>query len=307
MKIAVLGGAGAMGSALGAMLYEAGNDVTLVDVAADAVEIINASGLTIQEKSGQRRTVKVPATIDPASVGVVDLAIVFVKCYHTESAVKSAAPLIEPETTVLSLQNGWGNAPRIAALVGEEKVIAGVTYHSATVLEPGVVLHAGKGPTFIGEVGKPVSERVRKIVAAFEAASVPTMAAETVLDEIWKKLALNVVTLPTSATIRVTAERLPETPEMQTLMKSLLAEVAAVAAAKGITLDFEERWEAITGLLGRLAPNTKGSMLQDVEKSRKTEIDVINGAVVAGGRETGVSTPANEAMVGLVKALEATF
>src|SRR5581483_10499336 len=87
VKIAILGGAGAMGSALGALLFEAGNDVTLVDVAQKAVEAIHADGLIIEGKDGTARTVRVPATTDPASIGPVELVIVFVKCYHTEAAV----------------------------------------------------------------------------------------------------------------------------------------------------------------------------------------------------------------------------
>lgn len=307
MKIAILGGAGAMGSALGALLFEAGNDVTLLDVAQKAVEAIHTDGLIIEEKDGTARTVRVPATTDPASVGPVELVIVFVKCYHTEAAVRSAASLLGPDTVVLSLQNGWGNAPRIATIVGPERVVVGVTYHSATVRAPGRVLHAGKGPTFLGEIGQPVSRRVQNIAETFQAADIPAMPSNTVLEEIWKKLALNVATLPTSATIGITADRLLDTPEMQGLMQALLKEVVAVANAQGISLDFTERWQAISGLLGRLAPGTKGSMLQDVENRRQTEIDVINGAIVAAGEQTGIPTPYSRAMVALVKALERSF
>jgi 2-dehydropantoate 2-reductase len=296
-----------MGSALGALLCEAGNDVTLVDVAQKAVEAINTDGLIIEEKDGTSRAVRVPATADPASVGPVELVIVFVKCYHTEAAVRGAAPLIGPDTIVLSLQNGWGNAPRIAGIVGPEKVVVGVTYHSATVRAPGRILHAGKGTTFLGEIGQPVSARVQRIAETFQAAGIPVTASDTVLDEIWKKLALNVATLPTSATIGVTADRLLDTPQMQGLMQALLKEVVAVANAHGISLDFTERWEAISGLLGRLAPGTKGSMLQDVENRRQTEIDVINGAILTAGEQTGVPTPYSRAMVALVKALEHSF
>ncbi|HZP82465.1 MAG TPA: 2-dehydropantoate 2-reductase [Chthonomonadaceae bacterium] len=307
MKIAILGGAGAMGSALGALLFEAGNDVTLVDVAQKAVEAIHADGLIIEGKDGTARTVRVPATTDPASIGPVELVIVFVKCYHTEAAVRSAAPLLGPDTVVLSLQNGWGNAPRIATIVGPERVVVGVTYHSATVRAPGRVLHAGKGPTFLGEIGQPVSGRVQNIAETFQAADIPALPSNTVLEEIWKKLALNAATLPTSATIGITADRLLDTPEMQGLMQALLKEVVAVANAQGISLDFTERWQAISGLLGRLAPGTKGSMLQDVENRRQTEIDVINGAIVAAGEQTGIPTPYSRAIVALVKALERSF
>ena len=123
-----------------------------------------------------------------------------------------------------------------------------------------------------------------------------------VLKEIWSKLALNVATLPTSSTVRVTADRLLDAPEMQELMKDLLHEVVAVAIAQSIPLDFDERWEAITGLLRKLAPGTKGSMYQDVENRRQTEIDVMCGAIVEAGAKLNIPTPCNRAMIGLIRA-----
>ena len=297
-----------MGSALGSILAKAGNDVTLIDVWKDAVTAINRDGLKVQNKTGDISVHKVRAVLSPAeATGPVDLLLVFVKCYHTAEAVKSALPLLGPSSTVLSLQNGWGNGPRIAEIVGRERVVLGVCYHSATVLAPGHVLHAGQGKTFIGEMDGAVSPRVLAIAEAFSKAGVDIEASAQVLREIWSKLALNVATLPTSSSIKLSAEKLPNTPEMQSLMQSLLREVVAVANAQGIALDFTERWDAITGLLGRLAPNTKGSMLQDVENHRRTEIDVMCGAIVEAGQRLGLTTPYNHAMLCLIKALEANY
>jgi 2-dehydropantoate 2-reductase len=244
----------------------------------------------------------------PAQVpGPVDLLLVFVKCYHTVDAVKSALSILGADSTVLSLQNGWGNGPRIAEVVGRERVVLGVCYHSATVLAPGHVLHAGQGKTFIGEMDGAATPRVQKIAEAFKAAGLDIEASAQVLKEIWSKLALNVATLPTSSTIKLNAEKLPNTAEMQSLMRALLLEVVSVAQLQGIALDFTERWNAITALLGKLAPNTKGSMLQDVENRRQTEIDVMCGAIVESGQRLGFTTPYNNAMLWLVKALEANY
>jgi 2-dehydropantoate 2-reductase len=306
MKIAILG-AGAMGSAIGALLHKAGQEVTLIDISRPAIDAIQTNGLIIQNKAGEQETVRVQITDQPASIGVVDLLLVFVKCYHTETAVKNALPIIGPDTTVLSLQNGWGNGPRIAGVVGRERVVLGVCYHSATVLGPGRVLHAGQGKTFMGELDGSDSPRLQRLVKMFNQSGILVEPSGQVLNEIWSKLALNVATLPTSCTVRVTAERLLDTPEMQELMKALLQEVVAVANAQNIPLDFNERWEAITGLLRKLAPNTKGSMLQDVEARRQTEIDVMCGAIIEAGSRLGIPTPYNRAMLGLIKGLEATF
>src|SRR5712692_3237747 len=118
MKIAVIG-AGAMGSVFGGMLAEAGNDVTLIDVWLEAVEAINATGLRVEGESGETRTIQIRAATNPAEIQPVDLIIVFVKSYDTETAMRSAQPAIGANTAILTLQNGWGNAPRIAAIVGE--------------------------------------------------------------------------------------------------------------------------------------------------------------------------------------------
>jgi 2-dehydropantoate 2-reductase len=306
MNVAILG-AGAMGSAIGAMLHKAGNKVVLIDVSRPTLEAVQSRGLIIQNKAGEQETVRIPISDEPDQVGPVDLLLVFVKCYHTEAAVKGAAPMIGSKTTVLSLQNGWGNGPRIAGIVGKDRVVLGVCYHSATVVAPGHVLHAGQGKTFMGELDGADSPRLQQIVKTFNQAGIVVEPSGQVLKEIWSKLALNVATLPTSSTVRVTAERLLDTPEMQDVMKELLREVVAVANAQDIPLQFDERWETITGLLRKLAPNTKGSMLQDVEARRQTEIDVMCGAIVEAGTRLNIPTPYNRAMIGLIKGLEATY
>jgi 2-dehydropantoate 2-reductase len=306
MKTVILG-AGAMGSVVGGALTRAGKDVVFVDVAKETVESINSRGLIIQDKTGQRQTIEAAVTDRPETVGPVDLIIVFVKCYHTEAAVRNAASMVTPDTIVLSLQNGWGNGAKIGKIVGPEKLLLGVSYHSATVLAPGHVLHAGQGPTFIGELDGKLSDRLAWVAENFNTAGITVTPTSSILKEIWSKLALNVATLPTSASIGLTAERLLGTVEMEQLMQELLKEVVAIAQAQQIPLDFDERWKAITDLLQKLAPDTKGSMLQDVEKKRRTEIDVINGAIVEAGHRLNIPTPYNNAMFWLMKALESSF
>ena len=296
-----------MGSVIGGTLARAGNDVVLVDVAKEIVDAIEQVGLIIEDKAGQKSTVRLKATNDPSQVGVADLLIVFVKCYHTETAVRQAAPMMGPNTIVLSLQNGWGNAVQISKLAGPERLLVGVSYHSAVLLGPGHVLHAGQRPTYLGELDGTVSPRVAAITRLFGSAGISIIPSANVLVEIWSKLALNAVTLPTSASIRISADNLLRTSEMGRLMQELLTEVVAVARAHKIPLNFDERWDAIRNLLNKLAPNTKGSMLQDVERRRQTEIDVINGAIVEAGARLGIPTPYNQSMLCLIKALEQSF
>lgn len=303
MRIAILGGGGAMGGLFGGYLARAGNDVTLIDVSPQAIGAINADGLAIEEKDGSVPVVEVPATDRPADVGPVDLVVNFVKCYHTDAAVRAASPMIGAETSVLSLQNGWGNAPRIASIVGDDKVLVGLTYHSATLLAPGRVKHPGTGMTYLGELVETGGERLGHVADTFRAAGLDATISPRILDEVWKKLALNACTLPTAALLRFFAHELVAFEPAKTEMAAILEEVVAVAKAQGIALDYDERWAAITGLLEK-AIGGKASMLQDVEAGRQTEIEVINGAIVAAGRKVGIPTPHNDAMVSMIQAAE---
>jgi len=306
VRIAVLGGAGAMGGIFGGYLARAGEDVTLIDVAKPAVDAINANGLAIEEKDGSVATIQVKASAAPEQVGPVDLILNFVKCYHTEAAVRSALPMMGKDTAVLSLQNGWGNVDRIASVAGKDRVIVGLTYHSGTLLGPGRVKHPGVGITHMGELDGSMSPRLKRAAAAFQRAGLETTPSAKILDEVWKKLSLNVCTLPTAALLHFQAHELNEYEDMHALMRGLLHEVALVAKAQGIALDEAERWVAITGLLSR-AIGARGSMLQDVEAGRQTEIDVINGAIVAAGKRLSIPTPLNDAMTWLMKSLQGKY
>jgi 2-dehydropantoate 2-reductase len=303
MRTAILG-AGAMGSVFASCLAESKCEVILIDVAKPVVDSISSRGLIIRDRAGYERTFRIDATTEPRNVGVVDLLIVFVKCYHTEAAVQSALPLLGNDSIVLSLQNGWGNASRIGNLVGPEKVLVGVSYHSATALGPGHVLHGGRGPTYLGEQNGSVSERAQRVAGFLASGGIEVQTSTEVVKDIWSKLALNAATLPTSVLARLTADRLLSSPDMQELMRKLLQEVIAVANAQDIHLNFDERWSVIARLLKQLAPDTKGSMFQDIEQKRPTEIDVINGAIVEAGQRLQILTPYNRAVVGLIKALE---
>jgi len=306
MKIAILGGGGAMGGIFGGALAVAGEDVTLIDVSQPAVDAVNANGLKVEEKSGETRTIKVRASADPASIGPVDLIVNFVKCYHTEAAVRSAAPMIGTDTAFLTLQNGWGNADTISAIVGSDRVLVGLTYHGGTLVAPGHVKHPGIGMTYVGELSGEVTPRLQRIVTAFRGAGFEVTQSESILGEVWKKLALNACTLPTSGLLRFFAHELVAHDGIKAEMRAILQEVVAVANAQSIPLEFDERWAAITGLLEK-AIGGKASMLQDVEARRRTEIDVINGAIVAAGQRVGVPTPHNQAMVNLISALQDSY
>jgi 2-dehydropantoate 2-reductase len=301
MRVAVVG-AGAMGSIFGARFQQGGLETVLVDVAEPLVDTINANGVTVV-RGDEELVERVPATTDPASAGPQDLVVFFVKCYHTASAAQLATPLVGPDTVVASLQNGWGNGDVLAESFEPAQVTVGVTYNSGTVLEPGRVAHPGVGPTYVGSFAGGDAAGARRLAAALEAGGLEAHVSEPIRPEIWKKLILNAATLPTAALTGMNAGALTAHGEMHALVDGTAREAVAVARALGYDIDPEERVEYIHGLLTRAGP-TKASMLQDFEAGRRTEVDVINGAVVGAGDEHGVDVPLNRAFVALVRGWE---
>jgi 2-dehydropantoate 2-reductase len=295
-------GAGAMGGIFGAQLARSGIATTFLDVSEPLVDHLRSTGLSLVRSDGEE-AVAVNATIDPAELSPSDLVAVFVKCFQTESAVSRAGSAIGPETTVLSLQNGWGNGETISRLVPPERLVLGVTYVSGTVLGRGRIGWTGSGPTFVGDYAAGGAGLAAPVAGALEQAGFTVSVADDVRQEIWKKLTLNAATLPTAALTGLTAGSLAATAPMSELVDDVAREAIAVARASGYDLDEAETLERIhTVLTG--AGDGKGSMLQDVEADRRTEIDVITGAVLRAGREHGVPTPVNQALYALITGLE---
>jgi 2-dehydropantoate 2-reductase len=301
MKIAVVG-AGAMGSIFGARFVRGGHETTLVDVAAPLVDRIRQDGVTIVQGYDETTT-HVSATTDPDGLGPVDLVVFFVKCYHTPAAAELARPLVGPDTTVASLQNGWGNGDVLAGVFPPEQIVVGVTYNSGTVLDVARVAHPGVGPTTMGPYAGDDLSRAERLAETIRDGGLEANVATPVRPEIWKKLILNAATLPTAALTGMNAGRLTAHQEMHELVTGTAREAVAVAQALGYDIDAQERVASIHALLERAGP-TKGSMLQDVEAGRQTEIDVINGAVVSAGDDKGVPVPLNRAFVALISGWE---
>jgi 2-dehydropantoate 2-reductase len=235
----------------------------------------------------------------------LDLLIVLVKSFDTESAMHAALALVGERTTVLSLQNGLGHEAILRQMVGADKVIAGKTYVGGQVLSPGVVIDGSRGKdTVIGELSGGMSPRSQAIAAAFTAAGLNTRVSANILSTIWDKLLVNAATGAVSAISGLSYGPLYEQAQLAQIAIAAVAEGMAVAKAAGIPLSFKapsEPWFAAGAGLPR---EFKPSMLQSLDKGAITEIDFINGAIVAQGKRLGVPTPVNETLLALVKALE---
>ena len=301
MKIVVLG-AGAMGSIFGGHLAEAGEDVILLDVWREHVEAINNKGLHITGVSGDRY-IRVRATTDAKDVGTADLVILAVKAYNTKDAITTYRSIFTPNTILLTIQNGLIDVKMLEQLSGTSRVLVGVTGHGATMLGPGEVYHAGRGKTVIGNPRGGITEEVKHVVEILNRANLEAEASPDVRGVVWTKLMANIGINPVTALTRLRNGEIVENPETRAIMEMAVREAYEVAKTLKIKLLVDDPIAYVIDIAKKTATN-KSSMLQDVERQRPTEIDVINGAVVRIGKQIGVSVTVNEILTNLIKGLE---
>jgi 2-dehydropantoate 2-reductase len=304
MRVCIVG-CGAVGSIFAANLARLdGVEVWAYDLAREHVEAINANGLRL---SGAGEVVgSVRATSDPGEVPACDFGIVATKAMHTEPAIAATAAAFA-DGSVCSVQNGIGNEEALAEHV--PRVIRGTTFPAGRVVEPGHVQWDVKGDTTIGpfEPSPPPFQEVERLAEACSRAGLPTEAVSDARGPQWRKLIFNAATNPVGALTGLTHGRVCENPGLRRLVTGLVDEGKAVAAAQGIELDADPEELIDHAAKPEVAYDHKASMLQDVEAHRGTEIDYLNGGIVRFGHELGVPAPLNEAILALVRGLEASW
>jgi len=304
IKIGVLG-AGAMGSFFGGLLAEKGLNVVLVDVWEEHIAAINERGLKIVGVGGDRH-VEVRATSTPSDEEPVDLVFVQCKAAHTKAALEGAKNMFKEETIFISFQNGLGNEELIGEVVGKNKVLGGLTAQGANVEGPGHIRAHTDLTTWIGEMDGTESERVTQLCQLFTQHGLPSQASNEIRKQIWCKLLYNLAVSPMSTLTDLSLREVFETPGSRVVADLLVREGFAVAEAEGIVIPHDEAAHILDKVIASRQEN-KTSMCVDVLKKRQSEVDFINGRVVALAKKHGIQTPVNQAMVFFVKALEAKF
>jgi 2-dehydropantoate 2-reductase len=301
-KVVVVG-AGAIGQLIGDGVAGTDRPLLLVDVDPALVGRLNDEGSRL-ERNGRDHRVSVEAATSVA--GMAPAAIVFfcVKTYATAAAAELVSAIVDEETIVCSLQNGWGNGDMLAERFAARQIVIGVTYNSATVAD-GTVRHTGVGKTLVGRFAGADTHHAERVAETLRDAGLEAEALSSVGAEIWKKLVLNAATLPTAALTGMSAGQLAADARMTVLVDEVAREAVAVAGSLGYAIDADERIALIRTVLERVGPG-KGSMLQDLEASRRTEIDAITGAIVQAAAASGVPVPLHQALYALVRGLEHT-
>lgn len=309
MNILVLG-AGAIGSVFGAFLARSGNRVILYG-REHCVSAINNRGLFIEGIWGSHHVTGIKGYSSLQKIARsegrhFDLTLLTVKAYDTGEVMHNYLNTFGKSNLTVSLQNGLGNLEIIAALLGKEKAIGGRVIFGAELLEPGrvrITVYADK--VVLGSLrdGVPL-EKVKEVADLFDRAGIPTTWTGEIERYIWGKVLYNSTLNALSCLLEVSYGSLLENAEAKAIMEDIVGELFVVLNQEKIAVDWDTAGAYTEHLFTKLIPPTRdhfSSMLQDIRHGKRTEIDALNGKVVAMAEETGIDLPVNRVLTALVK------
>jgi 2-dehydropantoate 2-reductase len=289
MKIAVMG-SGGVGGYFGARLAAAGNDVTFIARGAH-LEAIKHQGLRVQSSRGDMHIHPAKASDSPAAVGAADIVLFATKLYDTESAGELCKAFIGNDTAVISLLNGVDSEGQLSRILGEAHVIGGVARISAELAGPGIILHRSPFASIeFGELDGRPSSRLQAFLATAKQAQIDAKLCDDINAAIWRKFIMLASFSAITTLTRLPAGPIRDTPQTWQLMEAAARETGAVARARGVQLS-EKDVDGIIDFTHALPDTMKSSMLMDLERGARLELEWLSGAVCRLGAENGVDTP----------------
>ena len=318
MKIAIVG-AGAIGAFLGAKLALSGEDVYLI-ARGPHLRAMQADGVRVRSPEGDFEA-HPTATDDYESIGPVDFVFLTVKAHSLTGIAPNLAPLLGPDTAVVSAQNGipwWyfmghggpfdGESIEsvdpggvIAGAIDQSRIIGCVIYPSTAIVEPGVIEHIEGNRFSLGELDGSSSDRCKRLAGALIAAGLRAPIRGHIRHDMWIKLLGNVVFNPMSALTGATLVEMVTHPETSATVRAVMAEADEVAQGLGVRLPFtvEQRMEG-----ARKVGAHKTSMLQDLEAGRPMELESVVGVVIELGEKLGLPMPLTRTLYSCARLLE---
>lgn len=304
-KIAIAG-AGAMGGRIGSQIKEAGYDVTLIDMWEDHVNTINEKGLEIQTET-DTYTIEIPAVLPHQVNETFDLVIILTKSMQSEDMLRTLYDnkAINEDTALLSMMNGLGHDERLSNIVPKTQIFLAVTMWTAGLRGPGQLLLEGQGSIEFQRADGHADERTERINKVFNDAKLNATISDNVFKSIWSKATLNSVLNPLCTILDKTINEFSQYDKARDIVKPLIAEIVAVADARGVSLSANALLEKIEAAYPNEAQGLHyPSMHQDLYNGRYTEVDYLNGQIAKYGRELGIATPNNEMLTHLIHELE---
>ncbi len=304
-------GLGALGTVYSCLLKKMGHEIVGLD-RAPVVEKIKENGVRVEGIWGEHdgHLDKLVTSVTEIENDKFDLVILTVKSYETKEVAQQIKAVIGPDTYLLLAQNGYGNYEAAAAYIPAERIILGRVIFGAETLEWGhsrVTVIADDvllgSPAHLIDMGI-----LEDLARMFSQAGIPTRAADEVMQYVWAKIIYNSALNPLGAILEVAYGQLAANANSKGLMDAIIEEIFAVLAAIGQQTPWVDAEAYQQAFYGQMLPPTvqhHASMLQDIQRGRRTEIDALNGAVIELGRVYGVKTPVNEVVVSMLKAKEA--
>jgi 2-dehydropantoate 2-reductase len=288
VKIAIFG-SGGVGGYFGGKLAAAGEDVTFLARGAH-LAAMQQDGLHIASPLGDVHVPKVQAADRPQAIGPVDVVLFTVKLYDVEAAAATLAPLIGPDTVVITMQNGVDAVDMVAKHVGADHVAGGAAYVVAVIEKPGHIKHTTAQQLVFGERDGRRSDRLVAFEEAGLRAGFQAQASTDVAAALWTKFVRLATWSGMTAATRSTLGVLRSHPETYQMMLAAIEEVIAVGRARGVNFP-PDIMESTIKLMQGFPPQSKSSQLEDLERGRRLELPWLSGAVVRLGKEAGVPTP----------------
>lgn len=298
MKVAVMG-AGGVGAYFGAKLAAAGNDVTFIARGAH-LDALRTSGLSVLSGLGDVTLPTVSATDDPRDVGVVDFVFLAVKLWDTESAARSILPMLGPESSIVSFQNGVQKDDVLRSIAPPEAVIGGLCYIAASITKPGVIQHVGTMQKLVfGEFSGASTERITALYDACTTAGIDAEISDGIERATWEKYVFLVGLSACTAATRQPIGVVRANALTRQLLVDTMREAVMVGRARGVELDKEYAEKRLLFIDG-LPPGMRASMAVDLERGNRLELPWLSGGVVTLGKQCGVPTPTNEIITAIL-------
>jgi 2-dehydropantoate 2-reductase len=288
-------GTGALGSLFAARLAPH-SDVTMLGTWMEGIRALNDYGVRLIEDETET-AFPVRATSNPNDCDGARYAIVLVKSWQTNRAAEQLSECLHPEGIALTLQNGHSNLQKLQALLSPGRASLGITTSGATLIGPGIVRAGGKGPIHL--LPRP---KLKPLIKLLKKSGFDVQDADDLDSLVWGKLVINAGINPITALLKIPNGALLEQKDAHALMEAAALEAAAVAEALGVRLPYNDPVKRVEEVAKLTAPN-HSSMYQDVRRGSPTEIEAISGAIVREGERLGVTTPINEVLLHLIRAV----